>query len=314
MGKQLRTQKAESTSKKSKEMKDRAIKAPRVVKSVTSATKTPLRSPSSTGGGLGELTERKKFRFHPGTVAARECKKYENQTDPFLARKPLRELLKDMISEVSLSKDMRLSGKSVDIIREVAEEFITNITRGGYVFTKNSKRVELTVDDMRNLADDDIVALIQPAIANAYQTYLSRLGVMVTDEKKVDRLMTRASGSKRKGKGKGKKAVTKKQARHPSFHPKVQKALEKAKEKKKDYVNHHRNYSSSSSDSDSESTTDGSTTQIGKGKPSSASQGNNRNSPSRNSNGGTQTTISTSTMNDSSSSYGKTFFSLDDVM
>lgn len=51
--------------------------------------------------------ERKKARFHPGTVALREIKRYQKSTDLLIPRAPFQRLVRDICS--TIDNDLRFA-------------------------------------------------------------------------------------------------------------------------------------------------------------------------------------------------------------
>jgi histone H3 len=82
------------------------------------ATKAPRKSQPATGG------VKKPHRFHPGTVALREIRRYQKSTELLLRRLPFR-LVREIAQE--FKADLRFQSSAVQAIQEAAEAYLVGL-------------------------------------------------------------------------------------------------------------------------------------------------------------------------------------------
>ena len=90
--------------------------------------------------------EKKKFRFHPGTVALREIKKYQKQIIPITAKLPFVRRVRAVIKE--LDPDFRLRDSSIEAMREATEGFITDVLSDSNLCAIHAKRTTVMIKDV----------------------------------------------------------------------------------------------------------------------------------------------------------------------
>ena len=84
-------------------------------------------------------TERKKRRYHPGTVALRNIKKYQKETKLLLQKSPVKRSIKKIARDVlengnctiymKAGQGIRFEKRSVLIIQEALEAYLVNLLR-----------------------------------------------------------------------------------------------------------------------------------------------------------------------------------------
>jgi len=95
-----------------------------VVMAGTSSTKKKSKSDTP--------KERKPHRFKPGTVAAREIKRFSwNKNDmKFIPRGPFNRIINDILASYSLSHGLRMSKTAREALRGEAEDWVVRLLRG----------------------------------------------------------------------------------------------------------------------------------------------------------------------------------------
>ncbi|TEB35654.1 histone-fold-containing protein [Coprinellus micaceus] len=98
---------------------------------------------------------RKKHRFHPGTVALREIRKYQKSTDLLLRKLPfsrvVREIALDMQTNLNGPADVALRWQSsaLQALQEAAEAFLVHLFEDANLCAIHAKRVTLMTRDIQ---------------------------------------------------------------------------------------------------------------------------------------------------------------------
>ena len=69
--------------------------------------------------------EKRAFRFHPGTVALREIKRYQKTSKPLTARLPFERRIRNTLAK--LDPEIRLKNSTIECMREATEAFLTEL-------------------------------------------------------------------------------------------------------------------------------------------------------------------------------------------
>lgn len=94
-----------------------------------------------------EVKERKPHRYHPGTVALREIKKYQKSTDLLVRKLPFQRLVREIAQD--FKPDIRFQGSALECLQEAAEVFLTDLFEKGNLATIHAKRVTINPRDTR---------------------------------------------------------------------------------------------------------------------------------------------------------------------
>lgn len=90
---------------------------------------------------------KKTRRWHPGTVALREVRKYQNSTDLLIARAPFRRLVREII--MNLKDSIRMRSSALDALQEATEAYVTSVLGDANLCTIHAKRVTLFPKDLQ---------------------------------------------------------------------------------------------------------------------------------------------------------------------
>ena len=107
-----------------------------------SGGKRAVRRRAQREGGPG------KRRFHPGTVALREIRSMQRNTDHVFSRAPFRRLIQEVVQDVG-GEDMRVSGLASHAIQEAAESFLTAMLEESNLAALHANRTTIIPKDMR---------------------------------------------------------------------------------------------------------------------------------------------------------------------
>ncbi|KAF5333088.1 hypothetical protein D9611_002438 [Ephemerocybe angulata] len=128
----------------------------------TPAKRAKATARKSTGGRPPRRSEpepvpqpRKKPRFHPGTVALREIRKYQKSTDLLLRKLPfsrvVREIALDMQTDTNGDGDtaLRWQTSALLALQEAAEAFLVHLFEDANLCAIHAKRVTLMTRDIQ---------------------------------------------------------------------------------------------------------------------------------------------------------------------
>jgi histone H3 len=94
------------------------------------------------GGGI-----KKPHRYHPGTVALHEIRRYKKSTDLFIKKLPFQRLVQEIASE--FKTDLRCQATAVLAVQEAAEHFMVETLEGSNLCAIHSKRVTIMPKDIQ---------------------------------------------------------------------------------------------------------------------------------------------------------------------
>eukprot|EP00275_Glaucocystis_incrassata_P001155 EC122003.1.p2 GENE.EC122003.1~~EC122003.1.p2 ORF type:complete len:150 (+),score=24.65 EC122003.1:118-567(+) len=123
-------------------------KAPRVAKKHAQKTiPSTATAPAPEKTVKKAPTQRKKFRFRPGTVALREIRKYQKTTNLLILRRPFQRLVREIAHD--LKSDFRFHKAAVEALQEATEAFIVRLFEDTNLCTLHAKRVTIMPKDMQ---------------------------------------------------------------------------------------------------------------------------------------------------------------------
>lgn len=99
----------------------------------------------------GVKKERRKHRFHPGTVALRNIIKYQKNTGRLSARQTFK---RNLVAIVRAKNPMlRVSAQAIDILHELSENLFTGMVRQANRIAVDNRRVTVMQRDMKFVID-----------------------------------------------------------------------------------------------------------------------------------------------------------------
>jgi histone H3 len=122
------------TAEKRKEEKKSKDKKPK--KSAAGSKEPPV-------GGI-----KKKHRFHPGTKALREIRRYQKSTELLMRRGPFQRLVREIGQEV-LPEGLRFKKSAMLALQEASEAFLIELFEGTQTAAVHAKRITIQVPDMQ---------------------------------------------------------------------------------------------------------------------------------------------------------------------
>lgn len=115
-------------------------KSPSVLKSVAGGAAGP-------GGPSDPKKPRKKIRFHPGTVALREIKRYQKTTDLLIRRLPFQRLVRETTSDIK--PGLRFQTAALAALQEACEAYLIALFEDTNLCAIHAKRVTIMTKDIR---------------------------------------------------------------------------------------------------------------------------------------------------------------------
>ena len=101
-------------------------------------------------GSSQKPKEMKKRRFHPGTVALREIKRYQKSEKAMTARLPFQRRVRNLLKE--LDPEIRLKASTLEAMRDATEAYLVGLLEDSNLCAIHAKRQTVQKKDI-NLAD-----------------------------------------------------------------------------------------------------------------------------------------------------------------
>lgn len=86
-------------------------------------------------------------RFHPGTVALREIRKYQKSTDLLIRKLPFQRLVREIAQEYKA--EIRFQSAAVLALQEASEAFLVSLFEDTNLCAIHAKRVTVMAKDMQ---------------------------------------------------------------------------------------------------------------------------------------------------------------------
>ena len=94
------------------------------------------------------IAAKSRRRFHPGTVALREIRKYQKSTERLIPRAPFVRLCREILCDVADRHDLRFSEEAIDALQEATEAYLVALFEDAQLCAIHAGRVTLMVRDM----------------------------------------------------------------------------------------------------------------------------------------------------------------------
>ena len=105
------------------------------------ATKAARKSAPACGG------VKKPHRFRPGTVALREIRKYQKNTDLLLRKRPFQRLVREIAQD--FKSDLHFQSLALLAIQEASEAYLTGLFEDTNLCAIHARRVTIFPKDMQ---------------------------------------------------------------------------------------------------------------------------------------------------------------------
>ncbi len=91
---------------------------------------------------------RKTHRWCPGTVAAREIRKFQKTTDLLIRKAPFQHLVREIVQDMSRKSDLRMQRTALLALQETAEYFMVDVFNDTNLCAQHSKRKTIMHKDL----------------------------------------------------------------------------------------------------------------------------------------------------------------------
>jgi histone H3 len=101
-------------------------------------------------GGVKEALkkqDRKPHRYHPGTVALREIRKFQRGTDNLIRKLPFSRLVREIAQD--FKNDVRFQGEAILALQEASEAYLVGIMQDTNDIAIHAGRVTIMPKDMQ---------------------------------------------------------------------------------------------------------------------------------------------------------------------
>jgi histone H3 len=94
------------------------------------------------------IAMRKPCRWHPGTVATREIRKFQKTTDLLIRKAPFQRLVQKIVHNMSRKSDLQMQSTALLALQESAEHFTVDVFNHTNLCMQHGKRVTIKVKDL----------------------------------------------------------------------------------------------------------------------------------------------------------------------
>jgi histone H3 len=91
---------------------------------------------------------RKPHRWHPGTTALREIRKFQKTTDLLIRKAPFQRLVREIVQDMSRKSDLEMQSTALLALQEAAEYFMVDVYNNTNLCAQHSKRKTIMVKDL----------------------------------------------------------------------------------------------------------------------------------------------------------------------
>ncbi len=106
-----------------------------------------LATKAARSAGQKVIAMRKPHCWRPGTVAAREIRKFQKTTDPLIRKAPFQHLIQEIALKFGKS-DLRMQSTAVLALQEAVEYFMVDVFSNTNLCTLHGKHVAIMVKDL----------------------------------------------------------------------------------------------------------------------------------------------------------------------
>ena len=107
----------------------------------------PGKTPRQNSSAGGVKKPHKKRRFHPGTVALREIRKYQKGVELLIRRLPFQRLVREIAQDYK--PDLNFQASALGALQEAAEAYLVGLFEDTNLCAIHAKRVTVMPKDMQ---------------------------------------------------------------------------------------------------------------------------------------------------------------------
>ena len=97
-------------------------------------------------GGIGGV--KKPHRYRPGTVALREIRRFQKNTDVVIRKLPFQRLVREITQKLFYGKEYRFQSLSMLALQEASEAYLIGLLEDTNLAAMHAKRVTIMPRDM----------------------------------------------------------------------------------------------------------------------------------------------------------------------
>jgi histone H3 len=90
----------------------------------------------------------KPHRWRPGTVAAREIRKFQKTTDLLIRKAPFQHLVKEIVQALSKKSDLQMQSTALLALQEAVKYFMVDVFSDTNLCASHGKHVTIMVKDL----------------------------------------------------------------------------------------------------------------------------------------------------------------------
>ena len=92
---------------------------------------------------------KRRKRFHPGTVALREIRKYQKSTQLLIHKMPFQRLVREIMADFSTNTALRIKGTALEALQDATEAYLVGLFEDTNLCALHAKRVTIQPRDMQ---------------------------------------------------------------------------------------------------------------------------------------------------------------------
>lgn len=109
--------------------------------------KAPRKNVAMKMARMKTVRHRKPHRYHPGTVALRDIKRYQKSTDLLLRKLPFQRLVREIAQD--FKADLRFQSSAIGALQEASEAYLVSLFEDTNLCTIHGRRVTIMTKDMQ---------------------------------------------------------------------------------------------------------------------------------------------------------------------
>ena len=92
---------------------------------------------------------KRRRRFHPGTVALREIRKYQKSTQFLIRKLPFQRLVREIMADFSTNTALRITGTALEALQDATEAYLVGVFEDTNLCALHANRVTIQPKDMQ---------------------------------------------------------------------------------------------------------------------------------------------------------------------
>ncbi len=130
---------------RTKQTARKSVPDPHAKKRGQAASKAARKHAASQANNAGGV--KKAHRFHPGTVALREIRRYQKSTELLIRKLPFQRLVREIAQDYKT--DLRFQASAIAALQEAAEAYLVGLFEDTNLCAIHAKRMTIQTKDMQ---------------------------------------------------------------------------------------------------------------------------------------------------------------------